>query len=144
MSGRPHEPLGFVWEPQRQRACKIDELVHALLLRDSQVVFLCQMIQRATHVFHVCVAPGCREGALLSASACPAFAFTHGSHAKLCYLQGARSLLAALYCQNISLIPEPRFCGQCQMCSPDSELAGLCRFECASMERASEGTSRLC
>lgn len=33
MSHHPHEPLGFVWEPQRQRACKIDELVHALLLR---------------------------------------------------------------------------------------------------------------
>lgn len=33
VSARPHEPPSFVWEPQRQRACKIDELVHALLLR---------------------------------------------------------------------------------------------------------------
>lgn len=31
--GRRRQPLGFVREPQRQRLCKIDELVDALLLR---------------------------------------------------------------------------------------------------------------
>lgn len=33
VSERPRQPLGFVREPKRQRLCKIDELVDALLLR---------------------------------------------------------------------------------------------------------------